>query len=86
MMVYNKTVVDWLLGQRQLCLTLERTCCPKPQSSGQTKLLLSSNPVNNCRLEISLTSKDYVIVHIKTYSTPHSVARRILYNDVVYTP
>ena len=47
-MVYNKTVVDWLLGQRQLCLTLERTCCPKPQSSGQTKLLLSSNPVNNC--------------------------------------
>ena len=54
MKVYNKTVIDWLLGQQQFCLTLEPICCPQSvvtgPSSGQTKLLLSSNPVNNCIL------------------------------------
>ena len=26
MKVYNKIVIDWLLGQQQFCLTLERIC------------------------------------------------------------
>ena len=41
MKVYSKTVIDWLLGQQQYCLTREQNCC-------QTKLLLSSDPVNDC--------------------------------------
>ena len=34
MMVYNKTVIDWLLGQQQFCLTLERICCAQPAAWG----------------------------------------------------
>ena len=55
MPVYNKTVIDWLLGQQQFCLTLERICCPQPAASGNRSVLGSnktavvpSNPVNNC--------------------------------------
>ena len=45
MKVY-KTVIDWLLGQQQFCLTLRlRTTDP---FKGKTKLLLFSNQVNNC--------------------------------------
>ena len=34
------TVIDWLLGQQQFCLTRGRICC--------LKLLLSKKPVYNC--------------------------------------
>ena len=53
MKVYNKTVIDWLLGQQQFCLTLEQICCPQPAALGNRSILrsnktaLSSNPVNN---------------------------------------
>ena len=30
MKVYNKTVIDWILGQQQFCLILELICCPLP--------------------------------------------------------
>ena len=43
MKVYNKSVIDWFLGQQQYCLTLERICC--------------SNPVNNCILLINTAFK-----------------------------
>ena len=28
------TVIDWVRGQQQFCLTRERICCPKPQAEG----------------------------------------------------
>ena len=34
MMVYNKTVIDWLLQQQYFSLTYERICCPQPMASG----------------------------------------------------
>ena len=34
MKVYNKTIMDWLLGQQQFCLILERNRCPQPATSG----------------------------------------------------
>ena len=42
MMVYNKTVIDWLLGQQQFCLTLERICCPQPAALGNRSVLGSN--------------------------------------------
>ena len=42
MKVYNKTVIDWLLGQQQFCLTLERICCPHPADSGNRSVLASN--------------------------------------------
>ena len=42
MKVYSKTVIDWLLGQQQFCLTLERICCPKPAASGNRSVLGSN--------------------------------------------
>ena len=48
MKVYNKPVIEWLLGQQQFCLTLERICCNR--SLLGSNMLLSSNPVNNCIL------------------------------------
>ena len=58
MKVYNKSVADWFLGQQHFCLTLEQyvACSLRlraaDSSSGQTKLLLSSNQANNCKLTI----------------------------------
>ena len=51
-----ETIIYWVRGKQQFCLTRERICCPKPQAEGnrsvrgsnKTKLLLSSNPVYNC--------------------------------------
>ena len=31
---HNKSVIDWFLGQQQLCLNLEQTCCPQPAALG----------------------------------------------------
>ena len=42
MKVYNKTVIDWLLGQQQFCLTLERICCSQPAGSGNISVLRSN--------------------------------------------
>ena len=46
------TVIDWVRGQRQFCLTLKQICYPQPQQAdpveGQIKLLLTLNPVYNC--------------------------------------
>ena len=28
------TVIDWVQGQQQFCLTRGRICCPKPQAEG----------------------------------------------------
>ena len=35
--MYNKTVIDWLLGQQNFCLTPEGICCPKPKSFSAKK-------------------------------------------------
>ena len=42
MPVYNKAVKDWLLGQQQFCLTLERIGCPQPTASGNRSVLGSN--------------------------------------------
>ena len=55
-MVYNKTVIDWFLGQQQFCWPSNRPVALNLRlratysSFGQTNLMLSSNPVNNCKL------------------------------------
>ena len=36
------TVIDWLLGQQQFCLTLERIGCPQPAASGNRSVLGSN--------------------------------------------
>lgn len=56
MKVYNKSVADWFLGQQHFCLTLAqyvaRSLRAADSFSGRTKLLLSSNQANNCKLTI----------------------------------
>ena len=42
MKVYNKTVIEWLLGQQQFCLTLERISCLQPAASGNRSVLESN--------------------------------------------
>ena len=39
MKVYNKTVIDWLLGQQQVFLTLEQICCHQPAALGNFEKL-----------------------------------------------
>jgi hypothetical protein len=55
MIRYNKSVIDWFLEQQLFCLTLRLRATV--QSSGQTKQLLSSDPVNNCILLIEVKKK-----------------------------
>ena len=43
--VYNITVIDWLLGKQQVCLTLERICCSQPAVSGNRSVLRSNKTV-----------------------------------------
>ena len=31
--------MDWLLGQQQFCLMLERLCCPQPAALGKRSVL-----------------------------------------------
>ena len=42
MKVYNKTVIYWVLGQPQFCLTLERICWSQPAASGNRSVLGSN--------------------------------------------
>ena len=42
------TVIDWVRGQQQFCLTRSRRLRATDPFSGQTKLLLSEEPVYNC--------------------------------------
>ena len=42
MKMYNKTVINRLLGLQQFCLTLERICCPQPAASGNRSVLGSN--------------------------------------------
>ena len=42
MKVYNKTVIDWLLGQQQFCLTDKGICCPQPAALGNRSFLGSN--------------------------------------------
>ena len=61
MIRYNKLVIDWFLEQQLFCLTQGLNCRrlrATVQSSGQTKQLLSSDPVNNCVMS-SLNNSDY---------------------------
>ena len=58
MKVYNKTVIDRLLGHQQFCLTLEWICCGKPQAEGNRSVLRS-----NKLLYAINKSIDYSIEH-----------------------
>ena len=61
MICFEYTVIGWVRGQQQFCLTRGRICCPEDGSvarsrrlkatdpfEGQSKLLLSEKPVYNC--------------------------------------
>ena len=43
MKMYNKSVIDWLLGQQQFCLTFERIRCPQPADASRNRSILGSN-------------------------------------------
>ena len=58
MKVYNKTVIDRLLGHQQFCLTLEWICCGNPQAEGNRSVLRS-----NKLLYAINKSIDYSIEH-----------------------
>ena len=42
MIVLIMTVIDWVRGQQQFCLTRGRIRCPKPQAEGNRSVLGSN--------------------------------------------
>ena len=42
MKVHNKSFIDWVRGQQQFCLPLDRICCPQPAASGNRSVLWSN--------------------------------------------
>ena len=56
--MYNKTVINWLLGQQQFCLTLEQICCPKLAALDNRSILRSN--------KLLLSSKSIQLLYIVT--------------------